>query len=72
METNANNTVNAWEFAEQHLIHFITLGIKCKKCGSTWGIRLNKETSLMESIRNIPPQRYICMECSKQLEKQQG
>jgi hypothetical protein len=40
-------------------IEAITLGVKCKRCGHTWGIRLNGKTDLTQ----IPFNYLICENC---------
>jgi hypothetical protein len=50
-------------------IELITLGVRCKACGRTWGIRLNGVIDLEQ----LPLSGFVCGPCtvnrSKQTEK---
>ena len=39
-------------------VELITLGLKCPKCGATWGLRLDRFAG-----KPIPATRYICEKC---------
>lgn len=43
-------------------VEVITIGLKCPKCGNTWGIRMDRFRG------DIPLSRFVCENC---LEKEQ-
>jgi hypothetical protein len=53
---NINLTEN-----EKKEVEIITLGVKCKKCGHTWGVRLDKQ----KSLDNLSPLLFVCETCLK-------
>jgi DNA-directed RNA polymerase subunit RPC12/RpoP len=51
------------EFAAKNIVDVVTLSVRCKTCGHSWGIRLNGEPDL--SL--IPMSKFICGGCSNKL-----
>ncbi len=47
------------DFLRLNELELITLGVKCSRCGHTWGIRLKGKTDLREISLNF----FICENC---------
>ena len=44
-------------------IEIITIGLKCLRCGKTWGVNLRGK-----EIYELPVGRFICEDCNKMIE----
>jgi hypothetical protein len=56
------------EFAKGGLIDILTLSVRCKSCGHSWGIRLYDDIDLTK----IPMSKLVCGTCAEQSNRRES